>query len=144
MVAADLAPASLDIARRMGADEVRDLSAQSLPEDVDVSFEASGAPAAIGPVLRATQRGGTVVQVGNLPGEAAPAALGDLVTREITWVGSYRFVDEITDALAALRDGLDVTPLITHTFPLERAAEALAVAADRTTGSSKVMLQLSA
>ena len=144
VVAADLAPASLDIARRMGADEVRDLSAQSLPEDVDVSFEASGAPAAIGPVLRATQRGGTVVQVGNLPGEAAPAALGDLVTREITWVGSYRFVDEITDALAALRDGLDVTPLITHTFPLERAAEALAVAADRTTGSSKVMLQLSA
>ncbi|GAB3696560.1 L-idonate 5-dehydrogenase [Saccharopolyspora tripterygii] len=143
VVAADLAATSLDIAKRMGADETRDLSTQSLPEEVDVSFEASGAPAAIGPVLRATRRGGTVVQVGNLPGETAPAALGDLVTREITWVGSYRFVDEITDALTALRDGLDVTPLITHTFPLERAAEALAVAADRTTGSSKVMLHLS-
>lgn len=142
VVAADLAATSLDLAKRMGADETRDLSTQSLPDDVDIAFEASGAPAAIGPVLRATKRGGTVVQVGNLPGEPAPAALGDLVTREITWVGSYRFVDEITDALTALRDGLDVTPLITHTFPLGQAADALAVAADRTTGSSKVMLQL--
>ena len=116
---------------------------QSLPEDVDISFEASGAPAAIGPVLRATARGGTVVQVGNLPGEPAPAALGDLVTREITWIGSYRFADEITDALTALAGGLDITPLITHTYPLTRAAEALEAAADRTTGSSKVLLRLS-
>lgn len=142
VIAADLAAASLEIAERMGADETRDLSTQSLPEDVDVSFEASGAPAAIGPVLRATARGGAVVQVGNLPGDVVPAALGDLVTREITWIGSYRFVDEITDALDALRDGLDVTPLITHTYPLARAAEALATAADRTTGSSKVLLDL--
>ncbi|TDD82325.1 L-idonate 5-dehydrogenase [Saccharopolyspora karakumensis] len=143
VVAADLAASSLEIAKRMGADETRDLSAQSLPEDVDISFEASGAPAAIGPVLRATARGGTVVQVGNLPGEPAPAALGDLVTREITWTGSYRFADEITDALTALAEGLDVTPLITHTYALTQAAEALAVAADRTTGSSKVLLHLS-
>lgn len=143
VVAADLAASSLEIAKRMGADETRDLSTRSLPEDVDIAFEASGSPAAIGPVLRATARGGTVVQVGNLPGEPAPAALGDLVTREITWTGSYRFADEITDALTALAEGLDITPLITHTCPLTRAAEALAVAADRTTGSSKVLLRLS-
>lgn len=143
VIAADLAATSLEIAKRMGADETRDLSTQSLPEDVDISFEASGAPAAIGPVLRATARGGTVVQVGNLPGEPAPAALGDLVTREITWTGSYRFADEITDALTALAEGLDISPLITHTYPLAGAAEALAVAADRTTGSSKVLLRLS-
>ena len=53
--------------------------------------------------------GGVVVQVGNLPGKAVPASLGDLVTREITWIGSYRFVDEITDAVAAMENGLDVT-----------------------------------
>ena len=105
-------------------------------------FEASGAPAALGGVLRATARGGTLVQVGNLPGTAVPAVLGDLVTREITWVGSYRFVEEITDALQALRDGLDVSPLITHTVRPGRRREALAVAADRTSGSSKVMLRL--
>ncbi|MDH6622998.1 L-idonate 5-dehydrogenase [Streptomyces sp. LBL] len=143
VIAADLAASSLDVARAMGADEIRDLSAgDGLPADTDVVFEASGAPAALGPVLRATARGGTLVQVGNLPGTAAAAVLGDLVTREITWIGSYRFVDEIDDALRALADGLDVTPLITHRFPLERAEEALAVAADVRSGSSKVMLRL--
>ncbi|MEU6355900.1 L-idonate 5-dehydrogenase [Streptomyces sp. NPDC047072] len=145
VIAADLASSSLAVAKAMGADETRDLSGgASLPEDVDVVFEASGAPAALGPVLRATARGGTVVQVGNLPGAAVPSVLGDLVTREITWIGSYRFVEEIDEALRALRDGLDVRPLITHRFPLERAEEALAVAADPASGSSKVMLRLTA
>ncbi|WP_320776008.1 L-idonate 5-dehydrogenase [Streptomyces sp. CRN 30] len=145
VIAADLSASSLAVARAMGADEIRDLSrGEALPDDVDVVFEASGAAAALGGVLRATARGGTLVQVGNLPGSAVPAVLGDLVTREITWIGSYRFVEEIDDALLALRDGLDVSPLITHRFPLERAEEALAVAADPASGSSKVMLRLAA
>ena len=143
VVAADIADSSLAVAKALGADEIRNLAAgDTLPEDAELVFEASGAPAALGGVLRATARGGTVVQVGNLPGTAVPAVLGDLVTREITWVGAYRFVEEINDALAAMRDGLDVSALITHRFGLDRAAEALAVAADRTSGSSKVMLRL--
>jgi L-idonate 5-dehydrogenase len=143
VVAADVADSSLAVAKAMGADETRNLAAgDTLPEDAELVFEASGAPAALGGVLAATARGGTVVQVGNLPGTAVPAVLGDLVTREITWVGAYRFVEEITDALQAMCDGLDVSPLITHRFDLDRAAEALAVAADRTSGSSKVMLRL--
>jgi L-idonate 5-dehydrogenase len=143
VIAADLSANSLAVARAMGADETRDISrGESLPEDIEVVFEASGAPSALGPVLRSTARGGTLVQVGNLPGTAVSAALGDLVTREITWIGSYRFVQEIDDALRALRDGLDVSPVITHRFPLERAEEALAVAADPGSGSSKVLLRL--
>ncbi|MFI8997300.1 L-idonate 5-dehydrogenase [Streptomyces sp. NPDC053542] len=145
VLAADLSAASLSVARAMGADETVDLgSGAALPEDVELVFEASGAAAALGPVLRATARGGTVVQVGNLPGVAVPAALGDLVTREITWIGSYRFVEEIDDALLAMQQGLDVSPVITHRFGIDRAAEALAVAADRSSGSSKVMLRLAA
>jgi L-idonate 5-dehydrogenase len=145
VVAADISSASLAVAAAMGADETVDVAAgAALPRDVEVVFEASGAPAALGPVLRATARGGTLVQVGNLPGTAAPAALGDLVTREITWVGSYRFVEEIDDALRAMRDGLDVAPLVTHRFDLAQAGEALAVAADRDSGSSKVLLRLGA
>ena len=128
----------------MGADSVVDLSAgEELPADVEIVFEASGAAAALGAVLRATARGGTVVQVGNLPGAPVPANLGDLVTREITWIGSYRFVDEITDAVGAMHDGLDVSPLITHRYPIDRAGEAMDVAADRGSGSSKVLIRLS-
>jgi L-idonate 5-dehydrogenase len=143
VVAADLGDSSLAVATAMGADEVRNLAAgDTLPQDAELVFEASGAAAALGNVLRATARGGTIVQVGNLPGTPVSAVLGDLVTREITWVGAYRFVEEISDALVAMHDGLDVSPLITHRFPIDRAEEALAVAADRSTGSSKVMLGL--
>ena len=144
VIAADLSESSLAVARAMGADKTVDLSAgEVLPADSELVFEASGAAGALGGVLHATARGGTLVQVGNLPGSAVSAVLGDLVTREITWIGSYRFVDEITDAVAALAAGLDVSPLITHTFDLEDAAAAMAVAGDRATGSSKVLLRLS-
>nr|WSZ94397.1 L-idonate 5-dehydrogenase [Streptomyces sp. NBC_00857] len=143
VIASDISAASLRVARSMGADETLDISeGTALPQDVELVFEASGAPAALGPVLRATARGGTLVQVGNLPGAAVPAALGDLVTREITWIGSYRFVEEIDDALRAMREGLDVSPVISHRFDLDRAGEALAVAADPASGSGKVMLRL--
>ena len=144
VTAADVSPAALAIARAMGADVGVDVGAgESLPADAELVIEASGFPGALGAVLHAVARGGTLVQVGNLPGEPSPAALGDLVTREITWVGSYRFVDEITDAVAAMAAGLEVSPLITHRFALADAVEAMRVAADRSTGSSKVLLQLS-
>lgn len=142
VTAADLSASSLAVAKDLGADRVLDIgSGDRLPEDCELVFEASGAPAALGGVLRATARGGTLVQVGNLPGTPAPAALGDLVTREITWVGAYRFVEEIGDALAALRDGLDVSPVVTHRFGIEQAGEALAAAAGP--DSSKVLIRLS-
>lgn len=143
VVAADLSAASLGVALALGADAVVEVSAgEALPADVELVFEASGAPAALGSVLGAVARGGTLVQVGNLPGTPSPAALGALVTREVTWVGSYRFVDEISDALEAMATGLDVSPLITHTFDLADADQAMRTAADRSTGSSKVLLQL--
>ena len=143
VTAADISAASLEIATAMGADRVLNLTAgDTLPSDAELVFEASGAAAALGAALRATARGGTLVQVGNLPGTAVPAVLGDLVTREINWIGSYRFIDEITDAVEALAGGLDLSALITHEFKIDQAAEAIAVAADRTSGSSKVMLQL--
>ena len=143
VIASDISKTSLAVARAMGADETLDVSGDAtLPQDVELVFEASGSPAALGSVLRATARGGTLVQVGSLPGAPALAALGDLVTREITWIGSYRFAEEIDEALRAMRDGLDVSPIISHRFPLDQAGEALAVAADPASGSSKVLLRL--
>jgi L-idonate 5-dehydrogenase len=143
VIAADVSPAALAVARAMGADRTVDLRTEALPEDVTVAFEASGVPAALGGVLHATAKGGTVVQVGNLPGTEITAVLGDLITRELTWIGSYRFAEEVDEALTALADGLDVDPLMTHVFDLADAETAMRTAADRSTGSSKVMLRLS-
>ena len=141
--AADLSAPALAVAAGMGADRVVDRSAgEELPQDVDVAFDASGAPRALGDVFLAVVRGGRFVQVGNLPAGEAPVALGQLVTREIEYVGSYRFVDEVTDAVQAMADGLDVEPLITHTFAIDEAQRAFETAGDRTTGSSKVLIEL--
>lgn len=128
-------------ARRAHANAVITVHADGIASYRDY-WSPLAAAAALGSVLRATARGGTVVQVGNLPGGAVSASLGDLVTREISWIGSYRFVDEITDAIAAMANGLDVTPLITHRYGIDDAADAMAVAADPNSGSSKVLLQL--
>lgn len=143
VIAADLSPAALEIARAMGADQSVDVGAgEALPIEVDVAIEASGAPRALGSVVAAVRRGGVLVQVGNLPAGEVQASLGGIVTREIDYRGSYRFVDEITDALEAMAGGLDVSPLITHTVRLDNAVEGFEIAADRSTGSSKVLIDL--
>ena len=140
VLAADVSPHALKVARAMGADEVIDLTNLLVDDEITISFDASGAPAALGNLLHATAKGGTVVQVGNLPSTAIQAVLGDLVTRELSWVGSFRFSAEIDDAIAALASGLDVEPLITHEFELADAEQAMSVAAGG--GSSKVLLNL--
>ena len=142
--AADMSESALRIAQAMGADEVIDRSkGEPLPGDVDLAFEASGASRALGDIFLSVARGGRVVQVGNMAASESPAALGQLVTRELEYIGSFRFVDEITDAVAAMADGLDVEPLLTHAFDIDDALTAFETAADRSTGSSKVMLRLS-
>lgn len=142
--ASDLSDSCLNIARKMGADEVVNLSlGQELPADVDICFEASGAASALKSVIAATRRGGVLVQVGNLPATDISASLGNLVTREIEYRGSYRFIDEISEAISLLASGVDLSPLQTHEFDISQAEQAFAVAADRQSGSSKVMLKLS-
>jgi L-idonate 5-dehydrogenase len=138
--ASDVAESSLAVAKAMGADTVVNVRNEALPE-ADVAFEASGIPGVLGGVLAAVRRGGVVVQVGNLPAGHVTVELAALVSREIDYRGTYRFVDEISTALDYLAGGLDVEPVLTHTFDADDAAEAFRTASDRGTGSSKVLLK---
>ncbi|WP_163542807.1 L-idonate 5-dehydrogenase [Occultella kanbiaonis] len=143
VVAADLTDAALRIARRMGADQTVDPGrGEALPHDVDVAIEASGAPPALGGVIAAVRPGGVLVQVGNLPAGQVSAALGNIVTRELEYRGSYRFVDEISTALAFMAGGVDVGPLMTHEVSIDDAVHGFELAADRSAGSSKVMIRI--
>lgn len=143
VIAADLSAAALAIASRMGADAtVNPGNGEALPADVDFAIEASGAPRALGGVIAAVRRGGVLVQVGNLPAGEVSAALGNIVTRELDYRGSYRFVDEISTALELMASGVDVTPLMTHEVELADALAGFQLAADRSSGSSKVMIRL--
>ena len=104
VIAADLAESSLAVARRWAPTRSATCPpATTLPDGRRTGVR--GVRAAGRARRRAARRPPAAApwsQVGNLPGTAVPAVLGDLVTREITWIGSYRFVDEITDALLAM------------------------------------------
>ncbi len=138
--AADIAEAPLRIAKALGAHETIDAStAAELPE-VEVAFEASGSPAGLTNVIRWLPRRATLVQVGNLPAGGANVDLSPLISREISYLGSFRFDTEIADAVRLLADGLDVSPLLTHVFDVDEAEKAFAVARDRVGGAGKVLL----
>ncbi len=143
VTAADVSTAALAIATKIGADRTVDVSTTSLDGEFELAIEASGAAGALGSVLHSTARGGAVVQVGNLPSTAVTAVLGDLVTREIVWGGSFRFVDEMPEAINLLAAGLVVDPILTHEFAIDEAHDAFDVASDRSSGSSKVLLRIS-
>jgi L-idonate 5-dehydrogenase len=77
------------------------------------------------------RRGGTVIQVGNLPARPVTAEFAALVFREIDYRGTFRFADEMDETLGYVADALDVEPLLTRTFDAGEVAEEFAVASDR-------------
>ena len=138
IIATDLTTAPEKTARAMGADRfiavggtTDALAAFTARKGYfDVAFEASGSgPALLGilPVLRPR---GTIVQIG-IGGDVA-VPLSVLAAKEITWRGTFRFHEEFALAVETLaRRAIDVAPLLTAQFPIDRAAEAFALAADR-------------
>lgn len=139
----DLEDASLAVAVRMGADSTVNVDrSEALPVDVDVVFEATGVPMTVAGCLTAARRRGTVVQVGMLPLGEIAAPLSSIVSKELTFRGAFRFIDEISDAVELLAGGLDVEPLLTHTFSLDQVPEAFRISTDRSE-ASKVLLDFS-
>jgi L-idonate 5-dehydrogenase len=106
----------------------------------DIVFEASGTSAGLDTALRSVNRGGSVVQVGLLPGTPVPVPGSVIVTAELTLCGSFRFTGaEFQEAVTLLAEGLDVAPLLTARIALDSALEAFTLASDRT-ASLKVQL----
>jgi L-idonate 5-dehydrogenase len=136
IVATDLSDAPRAVALQLGADRFHadpDALAAYAPDKgcFDVALEASGSPRALLGLLPVVKPGGTIVQIGI--GGDVPVPMSVLAAKEITWRGTFRFHAEFAmavEALAARR--IDVAPLLTERFPIDRAAEAFALAADRT------------
>jgi len=98
-----------------------------------VAFEASGSPAALESIFKVIRRGGRIVQVGMLPARTVPIPVNVLQSREIELVGAFRAHDEFRLAVQLITSGLiDVTPILSGTYPLAEAVTALELAGDRT------------
>ena len=146
VIVTDLADAALDRARAMGAattiNVATDADALEPLTDgkgqVDLIFDCSAAAPALRTAFATIRPRGTIIQVGVTGDMTIP--LNALVGKEITWRGSQRFHAEFADAVRLIGSrAIDVRPIISHSLPLERAAEAFDLAGDRST-ACKVQL----
>lgn len=144
---ADIAAAPLAFAKKLGADRTIDLSggdaelkALAAEKPLDVAFEISGTAAGLAAAIASVRRGGTVVQVGNLPGGQIPVPANAVMAKEIDLKGTFRFGAEFDQAVDLIVGGkVDVLRLVTAERTLSSAPDAFRLAADRSQ-SVKVVL----
>ena len=134
----------LAVAAKLGADttiNVRRTPPTGLENTFEVCFEAAGSLDGVNTALEAVAPGGVLVHVGFLPEEIIPYPVNTkIVRKEISVLGSLRAYHEFPLAVSMLQSRrLDLSPLVTATYPLEKIVEALEVASDKTR-SMKVLL----
>jgi len=142
VIVCDIADRPLEMARTVGADRTLrsdQVDAAALTDIADVSIEAAGSAGALATCLKATRRGGRIVQVGTLPAELSFPA-NSVMVRELDYVGAFRADIEFDWAVQAIRTRrVDVRPLISAQLPLAQAQDAFELALDRSR-STKVQL----
>ena len=105
-------------------------------ENYRLVVEATGSPTGLALAQQMTEPRGTLLLKSTFHG-AAPVETWPIVVKEITVVGSR--CGPFAKAISLLRSGkVDPTPLISRTFPLAGASEAIAYAQKR--GVMKVLL----
>jgi L-iditol 2-dehydrogenase len=130
-----------EAAAAMGADVVLDAGAADLTaalsqatsgRGVDVAFEAAGNDAAVGLAVAAARPGGRVVLTG-IPAQDTITFPASVARRKgLTIKLSRRMKDTYPRATRLVTGGLvDVSSIVSHTFPLARAEEAFRAASDR-------------
>jgi threonine dehydrogenase-like Zn-dependent dehydrogenase len=124
----------------------RRLGATAPTGEYDVVIEAAGSETALARCAELARPGGRVVLLGVFYGLVPVPGVATLV-KELSWVGAMAYgrhddAREFDEAAALLAANPDIArALITHRFPLDDAAEAFRVAADRASGAIKVALQ---
>ncbi|MPV36083.1 zinc-binding dehydrogenase [Georgenia subflava] len=142
VVATDVLPGPLERARALGVHRTIQVTEEEIPAMAfDVVLECSGVPAAINAALVAARRAGTYVQVGMVPNEPKGINLAPMISKELTVHGSFRFNDEIDEAVAMLDANPAFEDVITHDIPAVSALDAFAAAKD-SQASGKVVVSL--
>jgi L-idonate 5-dehydrogenase len=147
IVATDLSDFTLDMAKRMGADET--INTKENPQGLevfnankgtfDVLYECSGAAPALVGAIAAMRPQGKIIQLG-LGGDMTLPMMA-ITSKELLLLGSFRFHAEFATAVSLMQKGLiDVKPLITHSFPMADAVTGFELANDRTS-AIKVQLE---
>jgi threonine 3-dehydrogenase len=152
IVASDINPRRLELARIMGAHYTLDARSEDVPrrvaeltrgEGADLVLEMSGSAAAVKQAFSAVRLGGRVHLLGLPKGEVALELSSDLIFKGVTVYGviGRRMFETWHQMQSFLSSGLlDPTPVITHRFPLEAIDDALH--AIRSGEAGKVILEV--
>jgi alcohol dehydrogenase len=154
IITVDSDPVRMQMSKRMGADVVLDFSKHDTVEQikrltdgkgVDVAIEALGTQSTFENALRVLRPGGTLSSLGvysgklSVPLEPFAAGLGDHKIITTLCPGGKERMRRLMELVRHGR--LDLTQLLTHTFPLERIAAAYQVFAARQGGVIKVAIK---
>ena len=133
LVAYGLRADELAFARQLGANAGIDASApldDTYSGVLDVVVETAGAPAAVELATRIVRPGGRVVLLG-IAGDGKTLELPSdrFVLGDIDVIGSFSYTTAAWAGVLRLleRELVDLAPLVTHRFPLESFADALAL-----------------
>jgi threonine dehydrogenase-like Zn-dependent dehydrogenase len=143
----------LAMARRMGADVVLDYRKTDVVAEirkltgggVDVAIEALGTQPTFESCLRSLRPGGTLSSLGvysgklQMPYDAFAAGLGDHRIVTTLCPGGKERMRRLMEVVRHGR--VDLTPLLTHTFPLDRIDEGYRLFGDRLDGVLKVAIR---
>jgi alcohol dehydrogenase len=130
VVAVDVAPAALELARSLGAEvaveagtDVREVTGGG----ADVSLDSIGHPAVLDASVRGLRKRGRHVQVGLMP-EPAAVPMNVVISRELELLGSHGLAAHAYPAMLELvaTGRLDPARLITRRIGLDEVPDALA------------------
>lgn len=150
VIATDTNPVRLELARKLGADVTVDVTTDSLETVVDrvtdgrgadVAIEAVGITSTYQQAIHVVRRRGAVMFFG-AAAKTAEVPLYPILHKELTLIGCTGGNSRDTEnAIRLIREQkVDVMSLVTSTFPLSEAAEALAHTARPETNSIKTQL----
>lgn len=143
----------LKMSKQLGADMVLDYRAVDVVAEVkrltgggaDVAIEALGTQPTFESALRCLRPGGTLSSLGvysgklEIPYEAFAAGLGDHRMVTTLCPGGKERMRRLMEVVRSGR--VDLTPLLTHTFPLEKISDAYELFGSRRDGVLKVAIK---
>jgi L-iditol 2-dehydrogenase len=128
-----------DVARRLGADVIIDPTQTDASKQIreltggrgaDLVVDASGSIDAVGRTVEVAKNGGRIALIGNSYGKTIPMEMWKVIAKGLTIRGSAGAAFPQAIKLIAAKK-VDLSPMISHRFPLDGVKDAFDLAAKR-------------
>ena len=151
VVITDVNDHRLELARKMGATRAVNVKYQpirevmdelGMAEGFDVGLEMSGNPMALNDMVKSMNHGGSIAMLG-IPPQETPMDWNQVIFKSLTVRGIYgrEMFETWYKMIAMLQSGLDLSPVMTHHFPVADYENAFQIMASGQSG--KVILDWS-